>query len=335
MTRPAKSESSATVRCLCYATASAVGAAAAVQGGVNTTLSGHIDSPGCGSSGATLLASLMSFAGGLILLMLLNAGQLAIQWRRGNPHGLNRPKRPWHWCGGLCGSGVMVLSLLALPVTGFALLAVARAAGQIGSSLLLDHKGCVGEVRLLTRRRALGAGLVLGGALLSVLHERQGDTGPAPAAVLYAALPMVSGCLLSLQAAANGSAAKALGHPLRATLLSFCGGVVCLGLLNAGCAASGAPALTTPPSWWAFCGGPLGVAFVTSNLVLPRHVGFAAVASFAMAGTLASSLGLDAAGAFGTAARPPSLLRVGGATLALTGAAVVRRSFWGSANRGP
>ena len=127
----------------------------------------HAQLAGCGASGRTLLAALVSFATGLLALLLLNAAQLAAQRHRGEPHGLRRPQRAWEACGGLLGSSVMVLTLLALPSTGFALIAVCRSAGQISSSLALDHTGCLGgEVRLLTRRRACGAALCVGRAAL-------------------------------------------------------------------------------------------------------------------------------------------------------------------------
>ena len=322
------------VRLLSFAAAALIGVFSALQNGVNTTLSSHVEHAGCGASGRTLLAALVSFATGLLALLLLNAAQLAAQRHRGEPHGLRRPQRAWEACGGLLGSSVMVLTLLALPSTGFALIAVCRSAGQISSSLALDHTGCLGgEVRLLTRRRACGAALCVGGACLSMLHELR--HGLSPSAALFAALPIVAGGLLMLQAAVNGRAAKSLGHPLRATLLSFSVGVLCLAALNAGCEATagagdagGARATTTlrHAPWWAFSGGVLGLLAVTANLVLPPIIGFASLASFSLAGMLAASLALDAAGAYGCEPRPPSLLRVGGAALALGGAWVVRSS---------
>ncbi len=57
-------------------------------------------------------------------------------------------------------------------------------------------------------------------------------------------------------------------------------------------------ALAAAPAWM-LTGGAFGTFSVTVNLVVPRFIGYASAAAFTLFATLATSLVLDAVGAFG------------------------------------
>ncbi|HEY9713634.1 MAG TPA: DMT family transporter, partial [Chroococcales cyanobacterium] len=75
----------------------------------------------------------------------------------------------WAWTGGLCGTVLLLASLLAAPKLGAGSLVACIVAGQVICSILLDHFGFVGyAVHQLNWTRALGAVLLVGGMLLIV-----------------------------------------------------------------------------------------------------------------------------------------------------------------------
>ena len=303
--------------------AMAAGCGSALQGGVNTMLArrvGHDES----STSATLVAATVSFSGGVACLAVLNVAESLFKLRRREPLQMRPPRSLWHCCGGVLGCSIMMLNLLALPSVGFALVAVVGAAGRMFASLTMDHWGCAASVRLITRRRILGALLMLSGLGLGVGHHFSDLSHRDPALVLgFAAMPLAAGGLLPVQALLNSRLAQRLGAPLRATLVSFLGGLTSLAVLTA---AAGPPSRTSAAlrdaPWYQFTGGAFGVFSVTSNILLPRLIGYQSIAAFSMFAQLGISLMLDALGAFGLQARQPSPLRVGGVALALAGALV-------------
>lgn len=324
-----------------------LGCTSTLQGGVNSALAivlqaGSVanstgsasGSPGCRCGegvSALLVASFVSFSGGVICLVALNGIDAALH--RGRPVRMRHPSHAWEITGGLVGCTVMLLTLMSLSVIGFALVSVVRAAGTAAASMAFDHVGCCGTpVRRMSARRLLGLGLLLIGIALSVAHELLDDfsspRGGVMSLVLVSALPLLGGGLLPLQAVVNGQLAKSLGRPLRATLASFLGGASTLGLAVVACGPPHAAlhTLAQDASWWMFSGGLLGLLGVTANFILPKYVGYATYAAFVTFGNLASSLAFDALGAFGFASRPPTLLRIAGVALALVGAQATRQS---------
>lgn len=131
------------------------GALLPVQTGVNLQLRGLLGLP--------LAAALISFAVGTIGLALLVGAlgvpvPLAAAWTRG---------AWWHWVGGLLGAAYVVAAIVLAPRLGAATLVAALVAGQMVTSLVLDHYGWVGfAVHPASPFRVLGAMLVVGGVIL-------------------------------------------------------------------------------------------------------------------------------------------------------------------------
>ena len=131
------------------------GALLPVQTGVNLQLRGLLGQP--------LAAAMISFLVGTIGLAFLVGGlrvpvPLAAAWSRGDW---------WHWVGGLLGAVYIVAAIVLAPRLGAATLVAALVAGQMVTSLVIDHYGWVGfAVHHASPLRVLGAMLVVGGVIL-------------------------------------------------------------------------------------------------------------------------------------------------------------------------
>lgn len=132
-----------------------IGIVLPVQSGVNAQLRISIGHP--------VLAALVSFVVGTIALLGLN---LAL--RVPIPSGDTLGRIPlWHWVGGFLGATYIYAAVLLAPRLGAATLVAAIVAGQMVSSVILDHYGWVGYAQQpVTTGRLVGVLLVIGGVLL-------------------------------------------------------------------------------------------------------------------------------------------------------------------------
>ena len=329
---PAADDRGRVFRLALCALAAAIGLSSVTQSGVNSALADMLRRQAdlqtrCLESSATVFAALVSFSTGWIILVVLNvfiAVYRRIQYGE-RVADMRRPNRAWQCTGGCVGCIIMILLLVGLKYGGFALTSVLRASGMAISSCVLDQIGCAGNpVLRMTRRRAAGVSVLLLGATLTVMHEvtEQLSHLESAASLFFSSLPLIGGALLPVQAAINGALSKQLGRlPLRATLISFSGGVLSLLLAVSACEPpeNALQHLHEAPIW-AFTGGALGMLTVTSGFVLPPYIGYAALAGFSTFGTLGGGLLLDGLGSFGIAPRLPTTLRLFGVAVTLCGA---------------
>lgn len=74
---------------------------------------------------------------------------------------------PWHWVGGLLGAFLVSVTVYVAPRLGAATMIALILAGQIGTSLALDHFGLLGYAqKAITWQRLFGAVLVGVGVFL-------------------------------------------------------------------------------------------------------------------------------------------------------------------------
>ncbi len=144
--------------------------------------------------------------------------------------------------------------------------------------------------------------------------------------VLWAALGVVAGSFLAIQAPINAALAKGLGMPVAAAASSFFAGAVALAFVSM--AVSQAQGLSigwrVPPLWMFVAGGCLGAAFVTAVIILTPRLGAAATMAFVVAGQLLAGMVVDRIGFLGLAVREISVGRIAGAMLLLAGAVLIR-----------
>ncbi len=133
----------------------AIGCMIPLQAAINSQLKGHLGA-------STLLASLVSFAVGTLVLAIAAAATARVQ----NLAGV-AAARPWQLTGGLLGAVFVFGTTLLAPRIGVAKMTALIIAGQVIVSMVLDHQGWLGlAVREITPARIAGGVLVVAGVLL-------------------------------------------------------------------------------------------------------------------------------------------------------------------------
>ncbi|MDQ4011136.1 MAG: DMT family transporter [Actinomycetota bacterium] len=267
-----------------------IGAAVAVQARINGELGQRIDDG--------VVAALLSFLGGLLLLILLTAARPAM--RRGLGRVITAVRRqtlrPYQLLGGICGAFLVACQGLTVATIGVAVFTVAVVAGQTVSGLLVDRAGVgPGEPRPVSPRRIAGAILALAAVVLAV-----SDRLSASQALWLALLPALAGVGTAWQQAVNGrvgAAARdggpALAGMLPAAMVNFGVGTVALALVTGvEVAIRGLPEpLPTQP--WLYLGGALGVLFIGAAAVIVPITGVLLLGLGTVAGQLIGALLLD------------------------------------------
>lgn len=132
-----------------------VGLLLPLQAGVNAQLRTAVGDP----LAAALVSFLVGSAGiALVMLALRVPLPLVAAWQRSE----------WtQWTGGLLGACYVVLAVVLAPRLGAGTLTAAVVAGQMLTSVVLDHYGWVGFTQQpLSTTRLAGAALVVAGVLL-------------------------------------------------------------------------------------------------------------------------------------------------------------------------
>ncbi|WP_420142368.1 DMT family transporter [Sphingomonas sp.] len=113
------------------------------------------------SLGSVLLAALVSFAGGTIILV---AAWLLFDR---TPLTALRAAPAWTWSGGLYGAFFVACFAFSAPRLGLATALTIAIASQLGMALVLDHFGLLGlRPAPISPLKLLGIVLVLGGVVL-------------------------------------------------------------------------------------------------------------------------------------------------------------------------
>ncbi len=132
-----------------------VGALLPLQAGINAQLRLALSTPL-----AAALASFLVGSAGLCIALLASRAPvpLASAWARAEW---------WHWTGGLLGAVYIAAAIVLAPRLGAATLTAAVVAGQMVSSVVIDHYGLVGFTEhAASATRILGAVLVMLGVML-------------------------------------------------------------------------------------------------------------------------------------------------------------------------
>ena len=286
----------------------AAGLAMAAQSRINGQLSVELHD--------SLLAAVISFGGGLLVLVALvpllpamRAGmhRLVAALRDG---GL----RPWQCLGGVGGAMFVAGQSVTVGVLGVSLFTVGVVAGQTVSGLFVDRMGLgpAGAQRL-SLTRVLGAALTLVAVAWSVSGGLNVAGGPGRLWLL--SLPVVAGVFVAVQQAINGHVGKASGSALTAALINFTVGTVVLVLAwLISLIVRGGPA-AAPENPVLYLGGLVGIAFIALASLVVRWTGVLLLGLSAIAGQLIGSVLLDVF--LPAAGRPLSITTLSATALAL------------------
>lgn len=140
---------------------------------------------------------------------------------------------------------------------------------------------------------------------------------------------VIAGAAVATQPAFNAQLAALLHSPVRAALVNFtAGALILLSLAIIVALRNGLPGrdavASVPPHLW-IAGGALGALFVTTSAWATPKIGVGAFFSVLIAAQLVAALVMDHFGLIGLDVRPANLVRVGGVTLLVVGAAMVVR----------
>jgi transporter family-2 protein len=290
--------------------AALVGVLTAVQARINGQLGARLDDG--------LLAAVISFGSGLILLIVLSAALPG--GRRGTAAllaGMRGRTIPW-WmlAGGAAGALTVATQGLAVAVIGVSLFTVGVVAGQAVSGLVLDRIGYgPAGVVAVTVPRLVGGAL----ALVAVGISLVGD-GVRGIPIWMLALPFMAGIGIAWQQATNGRLRQRVGTPLTATLVNFVGGTILLVIAWAvRLSTAGMPA-EFPAETWLYTGGVIGVAYIILSAALVAHTGVLLLGLGVVVGQLLASIAIDAI--WPVASGPGFLQATAMVVVALSGVAV-------------
>lgn len=291
----------------------AAGAGLALQGRINGELGARLDHG--------MLAALISFAVGLVVLAAL----LAVS--PGSRAGVRRlvgvirdGSMPWWYATtGLLGAFLVATQGVAVGTLGVALFTVGVVAGQTMSGLAVDRMGLGGLAKKhITAPRVVGALLALVAVGLALV-----GTGELDGAWLIV-LPFAAGLLQSLQQAMGGLVQRHSRSAIAQAVSNFLVGTVALAAFVLVQTIAGVRAQPLPTEPWLYVGGVLGIVFIALMSVAVHHLGVLTMGLGVICGQVVMSVALDAVF---PAAHPVTVWSLLGAalTIAAVGVSAIRR----------
>ncbi|MEI2299373.1 DMT family transporter [Ensifer sp. MJa1] len=148
---------------------------------------------------------------------------------------------------------------------------------------------------------------------------------PTLSSLLLLAAAVFAGAVVPLQAGANATLGRLLGHPLWATVVSL---GVSLALVLPMLIAFRAPlpslAVAFKGPWWLWIGGVAGVIYITAALLLAPKLGAASFIVAVIAGQMVISMMIDHFGLMGFPVKPVNAARLSGLLLIIGGMIVTQ-----------
>lgn len=270
--------------------------------------------------GNGIVAALISFGSGLVILMIVLACSRSTRKRIADVRVGVRDHRLvwWQLMGGISGAFLVLSQGVAVTTIGVAMFTVATVGGQLVSSLVVDRAGLGPAGRSpVTMNRAVGAGI----ALVAVLVASAGGlTGGAETYVL-ALLPAIAGFGTAWQQAVNGRVGV-VGGPVVAASINFLVGTAALIIAAAvSLLVRGLPhRLPTEP--WLYVGGAIGVIFIGSAAMIVRWVGVLLLGLTSIAGQLTGAVVIELVAPTSAGI---NVIKVVGCALTLVGVGVAAR----------
>ena len=129
---------------------------------------------------------------------------------------------------------------------------------------------------------------------------------------------VIAGTMIPIQGALNSRLGVHLDHPMQATLVSYIGGMLaCILVLLLTHRALPDMQKLSGVSWYFYCGGFLGVVFVSGMLLLMPKIGVTNMLAAAIVGQLLMSTFLDHIGGFDNPVIRINATRILGVVLSL------------------
>ena len=196
-------------------------------------------------------------------------------------------RRWWQFSGGLFGAALVLITTVAAPEVGVALLTVALVCGSTAGSTAMDATGLAPAGRLpVTAPRIAGVVLAITATVVGALGAH-GDLQP-----LLLGLALAGGVGMAVQSAANGRLGQATGEPFVASLTNSALGLAALAVVAAVTLAThDVGALPANPAL--YLGGLLGAFVVVVSLTAVQTLGVLRLGLATVAGQTAGALVID------------------------------------------
>lgn len=277
-----------------WRSARAAGVLLAIVVGLGLAAQSRVNGALAAALGDSMLAAVVSFGGGLVLLLTA----LAVSRRMRNGLGGVRAAlrsgrlRPWQCLGGLGGAMFVLGQSLAVGVLGVALFTVGVVAGQTVSGLVVDRAG-LGP----SGREAPSVPRLLG-AVLAVVGAGWASAGAVGdvdgASMLLLALPLVAGAAMAVQQAVNGHVGVVAASPFTASLVNFTVGTTALALgWLVALLVRGGPT-GAPENPLLYLGGLIGIFVIALAAYIVKLTGVLLFGLAMISGQLLGSMLLDA-----------------------------------------
>jgi transporter family-2 protein len=286
------------------------GVALAVLGGTMLSIQSRINGELAARVHSGILAAVISFGSGLIILTfavaLAPAGRSGLRLVQS---ALRDGKLRWWECvGGACGAAVVASQAITVGVLGVSIFIVALVAGQSASSLFVDRAGLApGGRHPVTPTRTLGTVLTMVAVLIAVSSHMG-----TPTTLALAVLPLLAGAGSAWQSAMNGRVRQTSGGALPTTFINFVAGTTALVITFF---LAGAPVAALPPQPWLYLGGILGMTFIGIAAAIVRFTGVLLLSLGMIAGEIVGAVAIDAFAPGG--AGTPTATTLTGAALTL------------------
>ncbi|MDK7742153.1 DMT family transporter [Helcobacillus massiliensis] len=237
------------------------------------------------------LASIISFGGGLVLMLLivlpvrrLRQALIAL------PGQLMRREIPWpNFFAGLCGAVIVLSEGISVGALGVATFQTSLISGMIISGVVCDRLGIgIQFKQALSVFRVTGAILAIVATLLVVSPNFE-----APHMLALAVLPFIGGLLAGWQPAGNSNVAQLADSMLVSITWNFIIGFLALTVAFLIRMGAGSAEFHLPSAWWMYLGGPLGLASIALMALLVRKLGLLVLALCSTAGQLIGSILID------------------------------------------
>ncbi len=267
-----------------------------IQTSVNSRLSLYTKSP--------FYTSFISFSVGTICLIVLN---IFINPDVFSLHFFSNQTFNYTWfVGGLLGVGYLTGNLLLLPKLGATLTVIATVAGQIIMGVIIDTFGLFGAtVHEFNLIKAIGVVLLIVGIItMNQINKCNLLLTNQKHLIFWLLLGFTFGFFPPIQTTINSLLASHTHSPAFASLVSFTIGSITLLILTA--IFNRSLKLKTSHLKFGklkpiyFTGGILGMAFVTSNIILMPHLGAALTTLIGMFGQILMGILIDHFALFGS-----------------------------------
>lgn len=238
----------------------------------------------------------------------------------------------WGWTGGIIALFTITVTIYLFRALGQLQTAILPLLGQLLFSLVIDHFGLFGSVRIpLSALRIFAMLLLISGVLLIVVVPNIGKSKmdqPTTGShiLLWQITGIVAGCLMASIGAIYGRLGVYLGSAVQASSVSFLIATaviaaVCIGNRKIRCVC-GAFAKANP--WWMWLGGVCGAISVFGNAWLIPQIGAGAFFMALLLGQMVLSLLMEGCGWMGAMKRKITPVQFVGIALMIIGVAMIR-----------